>query len=171
MNARKRPPAPLSFDLIDLPEEGKTIELEVSPEEVGLEPEARRWYVSPIAISLHFAAINSGHDLLVTGSFSGEAELLCDRCDASFFWHFEDHSVCHELENAFRRTIDLTEELREDILMVFPQHPLCREDCRGICPVCGVNLNEGTCQCLETEAEDKGTEGQNPWSALDGFSS
>ena len=41
--------------------------------------------------------------------------------------------------------IDLTPLLREYILLEIPISPLCRQDCKGLCPICGNNLNESTC--------------------------
>lgn len=43
--------------------------------------------------------------------------------------------------------IDLADLLREQFYLVLPMKPLCREDCQGLCPQCGVNRNVETCQC------------------------
>ncbi|MBI5586455.1 MAG: DUF177 domain-containing protein [Deltaproteobacteria bacterium] len=43
--------------------------------------------------------------------------------------------------------LDLDEYVLEQVILNIPMRPLCREDCRGICPVCGVNRNSGPCQC------------------------
>ena len=43
--------------------------------------------------------------------------------------------------------IDLTEVMREQFYLAMPMKPLCREDCRGLCPVCGINRNRETCSC------------------------
>jgi uncharacterized protein len=43
--------------------------------------------------------------------------------------------------------IDMTEAVRQYILLTTPMKPLCREDCAGLCPVCGHNLNQGPCSC------------------------
>jgi uncharacterized protein len=43
--------------------------------------------------------------------------------------------------------IDLAELVREQLLILLPLKPLCREDCAGLCPSCGQDLNEGTCAC------------------------
>ncbi len=45
--------------------------------------------------------------------------------------------------------IDLAGELREEILLALPQSPLCKEDCAGLCPVCGGNRNAAPCDCEE----------------------
>ena len=47
---------------------------------------------------------------------------------------------------------DLTEAIRQYVLLAIPMKPLCREDCAGLCPACGRNLNQGPCGCLPQEA-------------------
>jgi uncharacterized protein len=53
----------------------------------------------------------------------------------------------------------LADLVRESLLLALPMHPLCREDCKGLCPQCGRNLNNGPCGC-NTEA------GDDRWAAL-----
>jgi uncharacterized protein len=43
--------------------------------------------------------------------------------------------------------IDLQPDLAQEIIMALPQQPLCQEVCLGLCPVCGYNLNQGSCDC------------------------
>ena len=51
--------------------------------------------------------------------------------------------------------LDLGEVMREQVLLGLPLKPLCREDCRGLCPHCGKNRNAGPCGCTpEEEAGD-----------------
>ena len=45
--------------------------------------------------------------------------------------------------------LELAPMLREQLILVSPMHPLCREDCRGLCVRCGKDLNEGPCGCTE----------------------
>jgi uncharacterized protein len=45
------------------------------------------------------------------------------------------------------RTIDLGPDIREEIILDYPVKPLCKPDCKGLCPTCGKNLNEGQCNC------------------------
>jgi uncharacterized protein len=49
--------------------------------------------------------------------------------------------------------LDLLPALREELLLALPDFALCREECRGLCPRCGANRNEGDCEC-RTEAVD-----------------
>lgn len=43
--------------------------------------------------------------------------------------------------------IDLADAVREALILAFPEFPLCREECRGLCPRCGADLNQGDCGC------------------------
>jgi len=110
--------------------------------------------------------------LLVKARLSGEADLACSRClsrykepvSISFEEEFvpagpdgADLEVQEDEES--RRTvtpysgdeIDLSEPVRENILLALPMKPLCREDCKGLCPRCGSDLNEGPCVCERTD--------------------
>lgn len=49
--------------------------------------------------------------------------------------------------------VDLLPALRDNLVLVLPQKLLCREDCRGICPDCGADLNEITCGCAAGRSE------------------
>jgi len=54
--------------------------------------------------------------------------------------------------------IDLTEAIRQYSLLVIPMKPLCREDCAGLCPNCGHNLNQGPCGCPLKEVDPRWSE-------------
>ncbi|MGH7700811.1 MAG: YceD family protein [Gemmatimonadales bacterium] len=55
--------------------------------------------------------------------------------------------------------IDLRPAVREELILALPQYVLCREDCRGLCPRCGKDLNAGPCGCPDPGADAR-------WSAL-----
>ena len=48
------------------------------------------------------------------------------------------------------REIDITEAIREELILAAPQYVVCREDCQGLCPRCGKDLNAGPCGCAPT---------------------
>ena len=54
--------------------------------------------------------------------------------------------------------LDLTEAVQQYALLAMPMKPLCRQDCAGLCPVCGQNLNQGACKCLPREADPRWAE-------------
>jgi len=60
------------------------------------------------------------------------------------------------------KQIDLTPAMREQILLSIPPSPLCSEDCKGLCPSCGKDLNEGACGCDRTVVDPR-------WQALKGL--
>jgi uncharacterized protein len=49
--------------------------------------------------------------------------------------------------------IDLSDEVRDEILLAIPLQVLCQESCRGLCPVCGGNRNKVPCQCEEEQRQ------------------
>lgn len=51
--------------------------------------------------------------------------------------------------------VDLSNVIREAVMLVVPSKPLCDEECRGLCPSCGVNLNEESCKCKNEEIDDR----------------
>jgi uncharacterized protein len=55
--------------------------------------------------------------------------------------------------------VDLTEIIREQILLNLPEQVLCKEDCKGLCPQCGANRNLIDCDCGEDEIDPR-------WAAL-----
>lgn len=55
--------------------------------------------------------------------------------------------------------LDLVPALREELLLALPEFPLCKPDCRGICPTCGENRNERECGCRAESADSR-------WDAL-----
>ena len=60
------------------------------------------------------------------------------------------------------KQIDLSQAVREQILLSVPASPLCREDCKGLCPRCGKDLNDGDCGCDRKAIDPR-------WSALEGI--
>ncbi len=62
-------------------------------------------------------------------------------------------------------TLDLSEEVRQALVIEVPIWPLCAADCQGLCTQCGANLNEGTCDCEMTE-ELPAAAARNPFSVL-----
>ena len=98
----------------------------------------------PINIS---GQISKGPDFIsVKLAIEISMRLNCSRC-------LEEFTVPKSLETKLnllienRDAIDLTDNLREEIMLNFPLKPLCRPECRGLCPICGWNLNKGKCKC------------------------
>lgn len=114
------------------------------------------------------------HGVLTQVHVSGDIEFACTRCLTSFEQplgldfeeeYFQSVDVntgmrlpAPEEPDAFRidesHRLDLADAMREYALLELPAAPRCREDCKGLCPECGMNLNEGDCDC-ERESFDE----------------
>ncbi len=96
-------------------------------------------------------------------------EARCDRCQADVTEaHRDDFAHTLMLETHTDSygddvivlpdaVLDLDELVRADILLSVPAKILCREDCKGLCPDCGQNLNEGDCGCQHTTIDPRFT--------------
>lgn len=140
------------------------------PEEVAQDGDAYR-IVAPV--QLEFDIQKDKEKFRLVGTARTELELLCSRClegfrlqvNAEFDLRFlpaseltdeDEREVQDEdLDTSYYRDdrIDLNELLREQFYLALPMKPLCRDDCKGLCPQCGTNWNTGTCTCT-TEWED-----------------
>jgi uncharacterized protein len=60
------------------------------------------------------------------------------------------------------KVIDLDPVVREQLLLSIPPYPVCRESCKGLCPVCGANLNDSDCKCDKKTPDPR-------WAGLEKF--
>ena len=101
-----------------------------------------------------------GNAFLVTGKLRTPATLRCSRCLRIFDQVLQVQQFVFHQELHGEDFVDVTANIREDIMLELPQRALCDRDCKGLCPRCGQNLNEGACQCESTRADLR-------WQALD----
>lgn len=100
--------------------------------------------------------------LVVKGDLAVPLSIVCGRCAEFFSTTLADSSFLRAYEiSGGVETVDVTPDIREDILLSLPTFPLCSSDCRGLCPQCGKNLNQGNCKCRPPEGRR--------WGALDGL--
>ena len=96
--------------------------------------------------------------LSLTADVDTVLSCVCDRCGTPFdkpFHHSIERMLASELEDEENDdillleggTIDLSELVREAFILNMDTKTLCREDCKGLCPGCGANLNYETCRC------------------------
>lgn len=120
--------------------------------------------------------IRTADGILARGMLNTSVELTCSRCVEPF-----SMPVRFVVEEEFRpsidittganlpveaeaeaatqiddhHTLDLTEVVRQDILLAIPPYPVCRSQCAGLCPHCGQNWNEGPCDCTDEEIDPR----------------
>ena len=103
----------------------------------------------------------AGEDFIVKGSVEVSYKALCNRCmkplsrDLAFEFHEEYTKIedddCPERYLFENSEIDLKEMVLNNISLNMPMKHVCCEDCRGLCPVCGGDLNVKDCSCIEEE--------------------
>jgi uncharacterized protein len=111
-------------------------------------------------VEYDFHAQVQGDALLVTGTVETPATLRCSRCLTTFELPLRVNQFLFHQQLGAEDFIDLTPNIREDIILELPQRALCEPQCRGLCPTCGKNLNEGACQCEPSRGDLR-------WHALD----
>jgi len=118
-------------------------------------------------VHLEFDIFKDKDQFRLVGRVKTRLELTCSRClepysmpvDAAFDLRYQPRTQNSgegereveedDLTTAFYEdeTIDLGQLMHEQFYLVLPMKPLCADDCRGLCPRCGTNLNRGTCSC------------------------
>jgi len=68
---------------------------------------------------------------------------------------FDENDTSFDVDFLKTSEIDLSEVVHEQMVLEVPFQPLCSEECKGLCPLCGENLNFGACQCKTTEIKEK----------------
>lgn len=120
-----------------------------------------------IEIRGHVSLIKTNRGILAKGRFSSQIDMECSRCLCSF-----SHPLNFTIEEEYFPTldivtgenlplpeeagsfmiddhnvIDLSEALRQYAVLAVPIKPLCKQECAGLCPTCGTDLNEKPCSC------------------------
>lgn len=138
---------------------------EIPPFEIG---GTQISFTEPASVKLQVT--NNGVSLVVKGEISGTLQLSCSRCLEPFQQHMEtafEEQYRHVSETGNEEddernyqiydadTIDLTEAIREDIILAMPMKPVCSSGCQGICPTCGLNKNNAECTCREENLDPR----------------
>ena len=160
----------LQFPLGSIEEHGLSVDVTVPGED--LRPEgAKEFPVGPVRVAGTIAP--GGHEYIFYGRVSGSITAPCDRCletaeqafASDVTWAFvhgapEHHGAAQDEDEAddaeFEddaaapfdgQTIDLLPMVWEEVVLAMPAKVLCKDDCAGLCPRCGANLNRDRCGC------------------------
>jgi len=166
----------MKVDLLSVTDEPLPFSFRLQPGEIDLDTESVR-VAGEISVVGELSKNAAKTD--VKGSITASLEIDCTRCltpikrelDVVFQADFVDKEMFPGgKETHLERTdldtdviegneLDLAQVAREQILLNLPEQVLCREDCKGICPTCGTDLNEGECRCGEDNIDPR-------WAAL-----
>ena len=170
--------------------ESSSFEGEFEPKTLAVGPDD---YSFSAPLPWQVEVTNTGAALLVSGSVRGQGVCACSRCLEDVTHSFEGTVEGYFLiasaqgdvqsesedfddydEDDFEvlpedHILDLAPLLEAALIVDAPAMPLCREDCAGLCPQCGANLNEGPCSCGPDPALADFERESNPFSALADF--
>jgi uncharacterized protein len=151
--------------------------LEDNPEALELEAEGVA-FENPIRVEL---LVSKNQDQLICqGQVTASAKLECSRCLAGYGYTITSElnfvvdlaggseEARSEEEGYFvvdpsSASFEIDHLVREVIILSLPLKPLCSEDCKGLCPVCGIGLNSSQCKCVREESDPR-------WDQLKGLS-
>ncbi|HEX9079492.1 MAG TPA: DUF177 domain-containing protein [Desulfuromonadaceae bacterium] len=133
----------------------------------GMQDHGECTFTAPVLVDV--TAAREFDHIRVSGRVSTKVELACSRCLATYeapleslftiyFRKATSLDVAEEEETELEEQdlisatysgdeIDLTHEIEEQVVMEMPLKPLCNEECKGLCPVCGTDLNRSACSC------------------------
>lgn len=157
----------LQLDLNRLEREGRArIDADIGPadafwDETGLAP------VAPLEVRLE--AQQAGPDVVVRGGLAGSFQMECRRCLEPVTVAIEEEvGLLYRAGEAAEdepadvialpereAVLDLGAPIREQVLLAAPRFAVCGEECRGLCPRCGTNLNVSSCACTTDETDER----------------
>ena len=161
----------LRLDLGRLARDG-SVKVEVRvPADSALWDESGAEWESPVDVRLTASHAGTG-EVVVRGVIEGTLRQECRRCvepvngtlehDVTLVFvsagdqAAEDDPGVHVYDGA---ELDLSDAVREEVILAIDPYVVCDPDCRGLCPRCGVNRNTGTCECADDEIDPR-------WEAL-----
>jgi len=161
--------------VMNIPEEGLNVQFfkdKTWAGQIFAEKESPDFSLDGIDVSATLKRIRQ--TLYLEGSLRTEVEMDCSRCleaarlpiSAPFKYILtpaqaeqpeEQELSAEDMDFVYYQDdlIDLDPLITEQILLQIPMKVLCREDCRGLCPRCGINLNTGSCQCHEDRIDSR----------------
>jgi uncharacterized protein len=157
----------MKIDLKSLRDEVNYLSLEGTADSLGLKIE---WveFSSPVKVNLR--VLRSGKNYIGEGKVETVALFECSRClkkysqplkaDIRFLLKEEKDQIILESEDRENLAqtgnfFKLDDLVRESLILSIPLKSLCQEDCKGLCPTCGTDLNAATCGCKKEKNDPR----------------
>lgn len=137
----------MKIDINKIPAEGSVLEENISAGELDLDTELVRLQ-GPLKVRAVFSRITNA--ITVKLDLAAVMELFCGRCLKEYTLDFSKKLQLSYSADKGQLTLDINPDIREEVILDYPVKPLCRPECKGLCPKCGKNLNEGGCSCATT---------------------
>lgn len=167
----------MKISIDEIPQSRKEIRFCANVEELNqiYSLESSRDFGFPPTLAVDLVCYRSGSEIFFNGRFSGSITGRCGRCLAEYTFaldkgfefvltrdpnmsgHRADELRGDDLGLSYYASdeIDLAPLIAEQVLLALPTRPLCRDDCRGLCGRCGINLNDDGCNCDDSGADPR----------------
>ena len=132
----------MKIKINDIPAEGVTVSEDVDAKAMGLDTQELK-FAGPVQVAAAFS--RERDTVLVDVAVKGATEQICGRCLEAYTQPYEDQFYL-DYEVREDPVLDITDDVRQEILLSYPVLFLCKEECKGLCPKCGTNLNERSCE-------------------------
>jgi len=134
----------MNLNLSQISLEGLILDEKISARGLELETDDVK-FRGPIKIKAFVTRITNA--VTVDMVLNATIDLICGRCLSGFGLDLKKTLRLNYQAEKTTQIIDLEPEIREEIILDYPIKPLCKPDCKGLCPKCGINLNEKNCDC------------------------
>jgi uncharacterized protein len=136
----------MKFNINEIPATGLELTQSITASDLDIETSDIK-FEAPIDITVRI--IKEQDDVYATVNIAGTMIQECARCLEKFGVPLKGrYEFVYSAKD--KPVIDLTEDIRQEIMLNYPLKPLCADGCKGLCPVCGKNLNQGQCSCDRT---------------------
>ncbi len=132
------------IDTRQIPPEGLILTQDISSGEMDLDVGIIK-FSGPIRITAHASKITNA--VTVDLTVAALMRVSCSRCLSECKKDFKKGMRLNYQVESDAPIIDLNPDIRDEIMLDYPIKPLCKPDCKGLCPKCGKNLNEEKCNC------------------------
>ena len=167
----------MKISVDEIPQSPKEIRFSESVEELNkiFCPSSNRDFGVPVSLEVDLRYFRSGHELFFDGRFRGEFHAGCGRCLDGYNFTLDkpfDFALVPDPPRLVRKAeelrreelglsyysgdeIDLAPLIAEQVVLAMPTQPLCSADCRGLCEICGANLNREPCSCAAPSGDPR----------------
>jgi len=149
----------VKIDLTNIPSEGKEANFILEPDWWKPDLDEDRIVGLESPLSAWMKIYPAGKKIVVEGSLSTKLLLRCDRCLEPYSWDLSKDFRIYLAISQFKGNVEvelleddlnlefIDQVIREQLILNVPMKTLCTADCKGLCPICGCNLNTTTCSC------------------------
>lgn len=136
--------------LKELSDSVKTFTRKYDPEKMKLDSaKFKMFHLHPLRVTVRAKLKNNR--LLIAVEYICYMEFECVRCLKKFYTDIRNRFNLEYSVSKQQEFVDITSQIREEIILNYPVKPLCEKSCKGLCKICGVNLNFENCGCNEKE--------------------